>query len=195
MNMNDTATASAPADLAASDRGHEVQYYEHSGSLVSRVADFLAPAIVANEAAVVIATPKHADLIDIELLARGIDIEAARRDGRLVGLDAVETLKSFMVGDQPDERRFVTVVGGTIESARLRAKAPIVRAFGEMVAVLWAQGHLAAALALEDVWNELLGHHPFSLLCGYPLPGLTEEDLRTVTSRHTANAFEQTLEG
>jgi len=195
MNMNDTATANVPADLVASDRGHEVKYYEHSGSLVSRVADFLAPAIVANEAAVVIATPKHADLIDIELLARGIDIEAARRDGRLVGLDAVETLKSFMVGDQPDERRFVTVVGGTIESARLRAKAPIVRAFGEMVAVLWAQGHLAAALALEDVWNELLGHHPFSLLCGYPLPGLTEADLRTVTSRHTANAFEQTLEG
>ena len=186
-----TTQTDPPTDLVASDRGHAVQYYEHTRFLVERVADFLAPGITAGEAAVIIATPKHADLIDDELRARGIDIDAAHRDGRLVGLDAVETLKAFMIGDQPDHERFVAVVGGTVERARLQAKAPIVRAFGEMVTVLWAQGRLAAALAVEDVWNELLGHHPFSLLCGYPMPGLSDADLRLVNGRHTATAFER----
>ena len=180
-----------PTDLVASDRGHDVQYYEHTRFLVERVADFLAPGLTAGEAVVIIATPKHADLIDEELRGRGIDVDEARRDGRMIGLDAVETLKAFMVGDQPDHRRFVAVVGGAVERARLQAKAPIVRAFGEMVAVLWAQGRLAAALALEDVWNELLGHHPFSLLCGYPMAGLTDADLRVVNERHTSTAFER----
>jgi len=50
-----------------------------------------------------------------------------------------------------------------------RAKFPIVRAFGEMVAVLWERDQREAAIELEELWNELLGHHPFSLMCGYPL--------------------------
>jgi hypothetical protein len=43
--------------------------------------------------------------------------------------------------------------------------------------VLWAQGRPNAALAVEDVWNNLLGHHPFSLLCGYPVTGLADADV------------------
>ena len=66
-----------PADLGVSDRGHEVQYYEHSRFLVGRVADFVAPGLEAGEGAVVIATPKHADLIIAELLARGVDVDSA----------------------------------------------------------------------------------------------------------------------
>jgi hypothetical protein len=189
--IDDPPTTSTPTDLVASDRGHEVQYYEHSRFLVNRVADFLAPGITAGEAAVVIATPKHADLIDNELRARGIDVDAAQSEGRLVGLDAVQTLKQVMVGDRPDHARFVGIVGGAIERARRQATAPIVRAFGEMVSVLWAQGRPSAAIALEDVWDDLLGHHPFSLLCGYPLPGLTEADIEVVTARHTAAAIEK----
>jgi hypothetical protein len=191
MKMDTATTAKPPTDLVASDRGHEVQYYEHSRFLVGRVADFLAPGIIAGEAAVVIATPKHADLIDIELRARGIDLDGALRDGRFVGLDAVQTLKEFMIGDRPDHARFVRVVGGTIERARLQATAPIVRAFGEMVAVLWAQGRPSAALAVEDVWNDLLGHHPFSLLCGYPVTDLSDADIQLVAARHTAAAIEK----
>jgi cytochrome P450 len=191
MKTDIAPTVKPATDLVASDRGHKVQYYEHSRFLVDRVANFLAPGIIAGEAAVVIATSKHADLIDVALRARGIDLDAARRDGRLVGLDAVQTLKEFMIGDQPDHARFVGVVGGAIERVRLQATAPIVRAFGEMVAVLWAQGRPSAALAVEDVWNDLLGHHPFSLLCGYPVTGLADADVQLVTARHTAAAVEK----
>jgi len=190
MKTGDAATTPIPNDLVASDRGHEVQYYEHSHFLVNRVADFLAPGITAGEAILVIATRAHAKLIDEELRARGIDLDAARRDGWFVSLDAVETLTQVMVDDRPDRERFVSIVGGAIERARGRAKAPIVRAFGEMVAVLWARGRPSAALAMEDLWNDLLGHHPFSLLCGYKMPGLAETDVQQVTARHTAAAAE-----
>ncbi len=190
MDPKATPGATTMSDLVARGHGHEVQYYEHSRFLVDRVVDFLAPGIVAGEAAVVIATPKHADLIDVELAARGIDLDEVRRDGRLIGLDAVKTLSEFMEGDRPDRGRFVGVVGGTLERARRQAPVPIVRAFGEMVAVLWAHGRPSAALAVEDLWNDLLGHHPISLLCGYPLPGLSEADVQHVTARHTATATE-----
>jgi hypothetical protein len=39
---------------------------------------------------------------------------------------------------------------------------------GEMVAVLLEQGNLAAALELEEAWNDLRRDLPFSLLCAYP---------------------------
>jgi hypothetical protein len=174
-----------PSDLGASDRGHEVHYYEHSRFLVGRVTDFIAPGLDAGEAAIVIATPKHADLITAALTARGIDVDAAAKGGALVTLDAVHTLGRFMIAGRPDPALFQIVIGSTIEAARAKAKAPIVRAFGEMVAVLWAQGRPSAALALEDLWNRLLGHHPFSLLCGYPIVELDASDIEKVTSLHT----------
>ncbi len=42
-------------------------------------------------------------------------------------------------------------------------------AFGEMVAILCAQGRVEAAVQLEKMWNELLRRHNFSLRCAYPL--------------------------
>src|SRR5438045_9621828 len=84
-----------PADLGASDRGHEVQYYEHSRFLVSRVADFVVPGLQAGEAAAVIAIPKHADLITAELIARGIDVDAATKARSLVTLHAAATPRRF----------------------------------------------------------------------------------------------------
>lgn len=180
-----TEPTTVRSDLGASGRGHEVHFYEESGFLVRRVADFLAPGIVAGEAVVMIATPKHTDLIEAELRGRGADVDQARAAGTFVTLDAVETMKQFMNGDQPDQRRFIGVVATAIEGARKQASVPIVRAFGEMVAVLWAQNRPQAALALEDLWNDLIGHHPLALLCGYPVDQLAQTDRTAISQRHT----------
>lgn len=174
-----------PSDLGASERGHEVQYYEHSQFLVGRVADFIAPGLDAGEAAVVIATPKHTDLITAELIGRGVDVDTLASSGALSRLDAVETLGKFMLAGRPDPTLFQIAIGSTIEAARANAKVPIVRAFGEMVAVLWAQGRPGTAIAVEELWNRLLGHHPFSLLCGYPIVELDANDIDTVSSLHS----------
>ena len=41
------------------------------------------------------------------------------------------------------------------------------RAFGEMVSLLWAEELYEAALRLEQLWNDLIGLRACSLFCAY----------------------------
>jgi hypothetical protein len=64
-----------------------------------------------------------------------------------------------------------------------------VRICGEMVAQLWDQGNITAAIALEHLWNDLAGTHSFSLLCAYPVGAFdTEtgtEQIQQVCAQHS----------
>jgi hypothetical protein len=149
---------------------HSVHFYDRPSSLVDRVCEFVREGFRADDAAIIICTPEHLQSIDACLETRGFDLNALRESGQYVALDAAQTLDLFIVNGRPDRQRFSDVVGGQL--LRTHAAYPRVRAFGEMVALLWAAGNSRAALELEDMWNELLGHHPFSLLCAYPLDAL-----------------------
>ena len=65
-----------------------------------------------------------------------------------------------------DRAAFDTQVRPAILAAG-EASGPV-RVYGEVVALLWAAGHVNAALELEGLWNELGREIPFSLFCGYP---------------------------
>jgi signal transduction histidine kinase len=82
-------------------------------------------------------------------------------------LDAAETLASFMVDGIPDWIRFQSTIGPIV--AKGAARFGRVRAYGEMVNLLWEQGNLEATLALEEMWNSLAKTYSFSLLCAYLL--------------------------
>jgi hypothetical protein len=56
-------------------------------------------------------------------------------------------------------------------------------AFGEMVAILWANGHCDAAVRLEQLWNELARRHSFTLRCAYPSDGFANEKDRDYLTR------------
>ena len=61
-----------------------------------------------------------------------------------------------------------------------------VRAYGEMVDVLWKDGATAAAIRLEMLWNELAGRHSLSLLCGYAMGNFYKEAaVEDICSHHT----------
>jgi hypothetical protein len=45
----------------------------------------------------------------------------------------------------------------------------VIRAYGEMVDVLWKDDLHAAAIRLEMLWNQLANARRFSLLCGYSM--------------------------
>ena len=78
-----------------------------------------------------------------------------------------------MVDGAPEPTRFKKVIGGIIASVTDgRAR---VRAFGEMVALLWAEGNYSGAIRLEELWNELQNAHSFSLFCAYPMNGFAGE--------------------
>jgi hypothetical protein len=43
------------------------------------------------------------------------------------------------------------------------------RAYGEMVGILWQAGRFSAAILLEQFWNDLLRRSCFNLFCAYPI--------------------------
>jgi PAS domain S-box-containing protein/excisionase family DNA binding protein len=156
-----------------SDSEHFVQFYESDEFLVESASGFIGAALTAADCGVVIATPEHRASIDRKLAASGIDLTQAIAAGRYVSLDAGEVLARFMIEEGPDPQLFTDVVGRVI--AKLARNGRRIHAFGEMVALLWADGNRAAAIRLEELWNELAKNHRFALFCGYPIAGFADE--------------------
>ena len=148
---------------------HFVQFYEDADCVLDSVSQFIATGLEGGEAGVVIATQAHREALERRLIAAGLDIVRAREEGRYVALDAAQTLTRFMDGRVPEQGRFVDVVGTTVMEASAKAPSRRVRAFGEMVALLCADGAPEAAIQLEHLWNDLGKTHPFSLFCAYPM--------------------------
>jgi anti-sigma regulatory factor (Ser/Thr protein kinase) len=100
----------------------------------------------------------------------GLALEELRAAGRYRAFDARETLDRFVRGGTPDTVAFGAEVTPIIASASLGHQP--VRVFGEMVALLWDDGNVTAALELETMWNELRAQYPFTLYCAYPMSTL-----------------------
>jgi signal transduction histidine kinase len=103
-------------------------------------------------------------------MASGINIDLAAAQGRFVSIDAQETLLKIMPKGELDPDAFTRVIGGVISraAASVTSERPLVAAFGEMVALLWAEGRPDATIQLEQLWNNLANSHTFQLLCAYP---------------------------
>jgi signal transduction histidine kinase len=147
---------------------HVVRFYETDAFLLDAVAAFCADAILAHEAALVVATPEHRAGVAERLRARGL-LDAVGSHDAYFSLDAADTLSQFLVNGEVDAARFMDVIGGVIARAAKRGRQ--VRVFGEMVSLLVADGYPAAAIRLEELWNDLQAHHTpaFSLFCAYPM--------------------------
>ena len=92
---------------------------------------------------------------------------------QLIILDVEQTLAEFIRNGWPDDTLFHEVIGKILGRAGHSGRH--VRAFGEMVAVLWAQGHSGATVRLEHLWHHLCRKESFSLFCAYPRSGFTED--------------------
>jgi hypothetical protein len=99
------------------------------------------------------------------------------REGRYVLLDARETLLAFMVNGSVDETRFTDTIGHVLTRVRNTAegKDSRIAVFGELVALLWAEGKPQEAIRVEQLWNNLAKEHSFSLLCAYPITGFNNQ--------------------
>lgn len=162
-------------ELAASE--HCVQIYTDDSTFLDALHDFVAGGLVRDESVVVILTPRHRQGLEERLAFSRLRAAGA---GRYIPLDAEETLARFMVGAWPDDCRFERVVTAILNDARRDTRG--VRAFGEMVAVLWAQGHHAATARLEYLWSDFVRRHEFPLVCAYPRVGFTEDPAAAILS-------------
>jgi hypothetical protein len=91
-----------------------------------------------------------------------------------------------MVDGQPDENLFNHLVDGLF--ARASADGRQVRAFGEMVVLLWNEGNNSATVRLEQLWNQYLERAVFCLFCAYPRSSFdqdAETAIQEICSHHS----------
>jgi hypothetical protein len=146
---------------------HLVSFCASDDQLIAKVAPFVEDGLACGEAAVLVATPAHIGQVKAALGACSLDVKALEASGRLTYFDAAETLAQLSNGKRPDEARFAQVIGGALARAEAAAPSGAVRAYGEMVDLLWRQGNVAEAVRLEALWNELAHSRRLSLLCTY----------------------------
>ncbi len=148
---------------------HVVQLYGQDDQLLARnVSRYLAEGMRRQDGLVVVATPDHTQAIARHLAEEGASAtREADREGRLRFLDARTTLDRLLVDGQPDEALFDAVIGNAMREVEARSGSGKVRAFGEMVGLLWGEKRYVEAGLLETLWNTLLEGNDYSLYCAY----------------------------
>lgn len=169
--------ASTDALLGSARPGtHLLQFYAADpGPLAKNVGKYFADGFDTGCTALLVTTPAHRDAIFGVLAARGWSSDVLARDGLLAVLDASETLPKIIVDGWPDPERFDAIVGGAVRHANDRSAGAGVRAFGEMVGLLWSSGQFPAAIRLEQLWNRLQERTRFCLFCAYPVDVLGKD--------------------
>jgi len=155
-----------PAVLA-----HAVQFYEDDAVFIESLSEFVGAALGSGGACVVISTHDHHQRLVENLGSNGIDMVRILAGGRYIHLDARRTLDRFMVQGRPDRQRFQEEIEPAVNRAKgaMRPGCSTLAAFGEMVAMLWAEGNHLAAIELEHLWNEIIQRHKLHLRCAYPV--------------------------
>jgi len=172
-------------------RCHEVLFYSDDVVLLEIVTQFVGATLKFGNAAIVLATKPHRDILVQELKTQGVDADFLIHQGAYLPLDAADTLSMFMINDWPDAGRFFESFKNLIESALKAAKAkhPRVVIFGESVALLWAMGKRKASMRLEQLGNDLAETRKVDILCAYPLNLHIKEDrhsFESICAEHSA---------
>jgi PAS domain S-box-containing protein len=157
-------------------RVHLVQLYEADEQvLANNVSHYLWEGLKRQEGLLIVATPKHRDAFARRLRMFGADLDSAVHKGQLIFLDADQTLAKFMVDGTPDWSRFRNVIGAVTREIQEWTGRGEIRAYGEMVGLLWQAGQFTAALQLEELWHRLLDAGDLRLFCAYPIDVFAEE--------------------
>ncbi len=145
---------------------HLVHVYTEENSFLDTLEGFVAGGLKAGEGVVVIATPEHRSALEARLRGGGFDLVAAAREDRYISVDAREMLSELMNRGVPDEILFHRCVNRLLDRAGRSGRR--VRAFGELVVLLWNEGLTGQTMHLEYLWHDLCHERKFSLLCSYP---------------------------
>ena len=104
-------------------------------------------------------------------------------------LNARKTADALMSGETVDAAHFREIIWPLVAQRSQRNPSAPVRAYGEMVNLLWREGNRAGAIQLESLWNELSAAHSLELLCGYSMSNFASADdaaqFEEICAQHT----------
>lgn len=168
-------------------RDHFVQFFDSDETRCEAVAGFLAAGHRTGSSLLVIARPSHWVGIQDRLGSLGVSIRRQTIQGRVIVLDARETLHRISRNGIPDAALFDEVVGTLV--ARLAAFGPVC-AYGEIVDLQAERADYDDAVLLERFWNRIASRESLSLMCGYSAAHFVSDDthraLRDICSAHSA---------
>lgn len=153
------------ADAAPGD--HIVQLYQDQDFLNCAVCRFAEAGLANGEGVMLFPTLSHWNAFRPRLEADGVDVHGARERGQLTVVDADEVLPRFMRGAMPDPPVFRRAFRDIVGQARARGSYPKVRAWGEMVNILWERGDVAASMNLEDLFDQLNKSIDIAMFCSF----------------------------
>jgi DcmR-like sensory protein len=171
-------------EIASTD--HLVQIYEDEDIFLGTLSRFAASGLIAGDSVIIIATREHLELLETRLKNSDIDLNTLKIMRQFIPVVAQDALEKFMIDGMPDEILFKDFVTTLVNTAR-RGSGRI-RAFGEMVALLWEQGNTKATIQLEKLWNDFCKTDAFCLFCAYPKNGFHEsaaDSLNHICSEHS----------
>ena len=165
-----------PTDAPA-PRRHDILFCPEDAAIVDGFTRYIAAALNAADAAIVLVTESHRTHLLQELRKKGVDINGAIERG---------TCLSFDADLAPDPDRFLDAINGVREAATKAGKAhPRVAFCGERAGRLWAAGRTAEAVQLEQLCGELA--QDVDILCVYPVPFTNDDQALTrLCAEHTA---------
>ena len=171
---------------------HVLQIYENDEVFLNALAGFVGDGINSGDSCIIIATDIHLEALEKKLENYGVHVRLLAADNRYIPLNAKEMLSRFMVNGWPDETLFMHTVSEILKEARSTNHRRI-RAFGEMVAILWEEDNNGATVHLEHLWNKFCQQDAFCLFCAYPKSAFTEDINNSMD--HICNAHSKMIGG
>jgi hypothetical protein len=169
---------------------HFLEFYRPGERRIGESAGrFLGGALKADGIAIAIATKRSATGIAAQLARMGRDPIAAMQSGHFMLYESAEMLSRFEHDGVIDAAAFDSTVGAAVRAAHARAGERPLRAFGDMVGLLWDREEREAAVELERLWNGLQSELGFPLFCSYAIDvfseHFSEDALHGVFDTHT----------
>lgn len=154
---------------------HDVQIYSDRNELAARVAAFFEGGLERGDGCLLLATAPSASRLVGAFAERGLDVEALQAERRLALGDAERIVDEICADGGPSGPALEAVVARLTDE--LRARSGRIRAYGELVDVLWHRGAWSESEQLEEHWSRLLERRRIDLLCAYHVDDPFARDL------------------
>jgi hypothetical protein len=96
-------------------RAISLQFYKAVAPLVNELGRAMAVALDQGHATMLVVTDATRQMLEEQLIKRGIDVGASRRRGQYVFLDGLRTLEKCVADGESDPAQFEEIVGRPVE--------------------------------------------------------------------------------